>query len=111
MRARRVLRVDQFRGVDQSTPPELLTGDVFATDLNGDRRPQESWRVRRGRARLLDRTGAGVNFTANYGNTPRRVIQFERDDDERYLVFAGGGMSLLKDDQDEVNAVLAGEPL
>lgn len=110
MRAQRNLQVDQFRGVNVSTPTELLSGEYFPLDQNGDRRPEYAWRVRRGSSRLNDEAGAGIQFAGSAGNLTRRMVQFERDDDTLFVVAIGGIQSWTPGGTDDVMAVEAGEP-
>jgi hypothetical protein len=110
MRQPRATRVDEFRGTDINTPPELLPGERFPIDDNGDRRPDRSWRPRRGYSRLLDTDDNGMQFQhAADENVVRRLIQFERDDNTLFTVGAGGFSQWQFGLVDEVQAFEAGE--
>lgn len=110
MRLARASRVDEFRGLDINTPPELLPGERFPIDTNGDRRPDRSWRPRRGYSRLLDQDGNGMQFAhPSDQNNVRRLIQFERDDNTLFTVGAGGFVNWQFGLVDEVQAFEAGE--
>jgi len=110
VRVKRTLRVDRFTGVNVNTPPELLGGEQFPVDENGDRRPGYSWRVRRGFKRLMDDAAVGVQSAGVSGNLPKRLIEFERDDSTMFMVFVGGLSAWTNGQVDDVQAVTPGDP-